>query len=168
MDYSKYTSSILTNYLILAGAVILGIVLSIMGEVYLTKVFIKQNAEQSGYRILFFNNKESIIDFFGIIAVSVVLLLILFWSRNVLADIPNAIRRDFQVTTGIVVGQDAAGLENVGENRGFELQDLKTGEIINLQVFYTPIRKNEIYEVIYLPHTKSGAIVKKIVGGELS
>ncbi len=167
MDYSKFTRTILTEYMLLAGATILGIALSVIGGIYLVKAFLLQNAEQTEFKFLFFNNKESIIDFIGLILVAVILALILLWSRNVWADVPYAINKDFSRTIGIVVSQDAAGRDDVGEARGFRLRDIETGEVLNLQVFYTPIREGEIYEVMYLPNTKVGAIVRKIEGDEL-
>lgn len=153
--------------MLLAGATILGIALSVIGGIYLVKAFLLQNAEQTEFKFLFFNNKESIIDFIGLILVAVILALILLWSRNVWADVPYAINKDFSRTIGIVVSQDAAGRDDVGEARGFRLRDIETGEVLNLQVFYTPIREGEIYEVMYLPNTKVGAIVRKIEGDEL-
>jgi hypothetical protein len=167
LDYSKFTRTILTEYMLLAGATILGIALSVIGGIYLVKAFLLQNAEQTEFKFLFFNNKESIIDFIGLILVAVILALILLWSRNVWADVPYAINKDFSRTIGIVVSQDAAGRDDVGEARGFRLRDIETGEVLNLQVFYTPIREGEIYEVMYLPNTKVGAIVRKIEGDEL-
>lgn len=168
MDYSKYTISIIINYLLIAGSILMIIVLSVIAEVYQAKAFIKQNKEMSGHKILFFSNKGSIIDFTGIFAFAVIIIIALHGLPDIIADIPYAINKEFSVTKGIVVGQNAAGLDDVSESRGFELKVLESGEIINLYVVYTPIRTGEIYEVIYLPHTKAGAIVKKIEDDDLT
>lgn len=39
--------------------------------------------------------------------------------------------------------------------------------MLDLLVVYPPIRKGEIYEVMYLPHTRLGVIVRKIEEDEL-
>ncbi len=165
-QYAPYMSSALLNYILFAAAVLVIIVLLVIGTFFQLKTFLTQNARQEDFKLLFFHNKGSIVDFIGIVFAVILFVVFLFWSRRVFADIPHAINKDFIVATGVVVSQNAAGREDVGETRGFEIQDLETGEIINLLVFYTPIWQGEVYEVIYLPHSKAGAIVRKIESGE--
>jgi hypothetical protein len=69
---------------------------------------------------------------------------------------------NFISMVGIVVSQDAAGGKETPEDRTVKLQNIESGEIVELKVFYTPIKSGEVYEVAYLPYTRCGAIVRQI------
>lgn len=162
MDYSKFYSSIMIHYLSLLVAIIIGLVLVICADVFCIKAFLKQNAVETETKIWFFSNKGSLIDFLGVIVFIIVALLILFFSRNILADIPNVINKNYVVTSGVVTAHDSSGKDDVAETRSFTLKDFNTGKEVKLLVTYTPIRQGDIYEVLYLPSSKAGAIVRKI------
>lgn len=136
-------------------------------EVRFIRVFLKQNREKQNIHFLFFHNKGSLIDFGGVIVFAIILMAFLISFSKIVMDLPYMLKQDFSSVTGVVVGQNASGRDDVYEDRGFELQDLKTGEILTLQVNYTPIRKGEYYEVLYLPHTKIGTIVRKLRKDEI-
>ena len=162
MDYSKCTNRLMLNFSCWAVIVFVGAILLLVGVVKAVKYFLKENAVCESFKFLFFNNKESIIAFIFVIIAVAALLFMLILASWVVADIPYAINRNFSVSRGVVVSQHASGSDDHYEDRVFGIKDLETGETVTLYVNYTPIRRGEIYEVIYLPHTKRGAIVRKI------
>jgi len=119
LDYSRCVTQILKVYLICAGTAVVGTIASAVSVVKLLKDFIKYSSERSGFKFLFFNSRESIITFLAVVCAVVILLMGLRWLRNTAADIPYVKNKDFLVTTGIVVAQDAAGREDVDEFRAF-------------------------------------------------
>lgn len=133
-DFPDTFHAALFASLLLAAGVTAGIVLLVAAEVFFVKAFLKQNAQRGKRRVLFFNNKGSMLDFLPIVVFAVVLIVVFFWSRTVWADIPYAIHKDFTVTTGVVVTGNPGGAGDGLETREFDLQDFKTGQIIRLLV----------------------------------
>lgn len=150
MDYSTFYLSITIEYLIGFTSYIITIILLVCGDIFLIKRYLKSKSE---------------IELVGIIVCIVAIIIVAYFSRNFFKDIPNVIGKNYTVSTGTAYGWNTAGQEP--EARGFEFQK-DDGEIIKLQVIYTPIRQGDRFEVIYLPNTGFGAIVQKIDKGKSS
>jgi hypothetical protein len=149
MDYSVFYPSILFMYSILLAAVLVGIILALSVSFYYLKELLKEKGVM---------NLVAVICFFTIV------LVILYFSIDIFCDIPNVIKKNYVITTGIAIDSNNAGQEP--EIRGFPLKRNYTNEIIRVAVTYYPINEGDEFEVIYLPNSKIGAIVRKIENPE--
>lgn len=149
MDYSAFYPSILFMYFGAFVWVLVAIVLLICGDVFLIKQYLKS---------------KSVIELVGSIACIVAIIAVAYFSRNFFKDIPNVMSKNYIITTGTAEGWDSAG--QVHETRGFAFKT-DDGVIKKIVVTYTPIYRGDRFEVIYLPNTGYGAIVKKLEGSEL-
>ena len=76
-------------------------------------------------------------------------------------DISNIRNETFILTVGIVVGHDTTD-NNRPTSRSIKLKENETEKIIKLSVHYTNIYINDMLEVIYLPNSGIGAIIRII------
>ncbi len=143
MDYSKFYPSITTGYTILLLSSITGIILCAIADGYLIKTYCKE---------------KKWINAIGAAAFIVITIFVIVYSINIIQDIPNIIHKNFIITTGVVVHQDAAGDEP--EGRGFSLKRDDTNEIVDINTYYYPIQTGMQLQVMYLPHSHTGAITK--------
>ena len=145
MDYSSYYPAIIELYLWhCCGLIVIPSLLIWMG-VHLAK---------------YINAKSTI----SLIIVPILLILWVGFSiplyTKYIKDIPNIINENYIVTTGTATSWNTTGPENTSRSFEFTTDD---GEVIKLSVQSTkPVYQGDRYEVIYLPHTKCGAIVRKI------
>lgn len=151
MDYSAFYPSILFMYFGAFAGILVAIILLICGDIFLIKQYLKS---------------KSIIELVGIIACVVGIIVVAYFSRNYFKDIPNVISKNYIVTTGTAEGWDSAGPISssagpVYETRGFAFRK-DDGEIKKIVVTYPPVYQGDRFEVIYLPNTGYGAIVKKL------
>ena len=144
MDYSNYHFSIIFEYFISFLGVLLSIIFLICGIVYLLKQYLQS---------------KNVVEFIGIIACAVVIIVIAYFSRNYFKDIPNIVIKNYTITYGVVVEGDNGGRNFNTRGIVFKKED---GEIVKLVVNYYPIVSGEKFEVIYLPNTGFGAIIQKI------
>jgi hypothetical protein len=149
MNYSAYYPSILFMYFGTFAGIILAVALLIYGDIYILKQYIKI---------------KSNIELVGFIVFFVAILVVLYFSRNYFKDIPNVVSKNYIVTTGTAEGWDSAG--QVHETRGFAYKT-DGGETKKIVVTYPPVYQGDRFEVIYLPNTGYGAIIRKLEGGEL-
>lgn len=149
MDYTAFYPSILFMYFGTFAGVIIAIILLIGGDIYLLKQYLKT---------------KNIIELIGFVTCTIAIIVVLYFSLNFFKDIPNVISKNYTVATGTAEGWDTAGQEP--ETRGFAFKK-DDGEMINIVVTYPPIYQGDRFEVIYLPNTEYGAIVKKLESGEL-
>ena len=149
MDYSSFYPSILLTYFGSFAGVIFLVILFICGEVFLIKQYLKSKA---------------VIEIIGMFACVVIIIAISHFFRQYFKDIPNVINRNYIIATGTVVIGNNGGTES--ETRDFTLKK-DDGETIRILANYMPIQNGDEFEVIYLPNTGCGAIIRKIKGGEL-
>ena len=160
MNYCECYNQVTSKYICFFAMTILANILLIILANLLLKKAIYIVRENDLPCIL----KEKIF-YFAIIAIACVTLFLLLMMTQIIAaikDIPHLKNGDCSSIIGIVVSQDAAGREDVPEDRTFKLKNIESGEIVELRVFYTPIKNGDVYEVVYLPHTRCGAVVRKI------
>jgi len=144
MDYSAYYPPILFMYFGTFVGVIVAMALLICGAMHVFKLYQKS---------------KSNIMLIGFTVCIVIVIVISYFAQSFFRDIPFVVNKNYIITIGIAQGWDTAGQEP--ETRGFAFKR-DNGEIIDITVTYTPIHQGDRFEVIYLPHTKFGAIVRKI------
>jgi len=149
MNYSAYYPSILFMYFGTFAGIILAVALLIYGDIYILKQYIKI---------------KSNIELVGFIVFFVAILVVLYFSRNYFKDIPNVVRKNYIITAGTAEGWDSAG--QVHETREFAFKT-DGGDTQKIVVTYPPVYQGDRFEVIYLPNTGYGAIIRKLEGGEL-
>ena len=149
MDYSHHYPSILLMYFGILAGIIIGLVLLLMGA----RSLIRQYIESKG-----------ITKLAGAIAVVVCVILLAVFSVPWFKDIPNVINKNYIIITGTVVSWNSGGTQS--EARGITLET-DDGERIKVTVIYTPIREGERYEIIRLPNTPVGSVIRKIDDTEL-
>lgn len=149
INYSAFYPSILFMYFGTFAGILVAIILLICGDIFLLKQYLKS---------------KSIIELVGFVVFIAVIIIVSHFSRNYFKDIPNIVSKNYIITTGTAEGWDSAG--QVHETRGFAFKR-DDGEIKNIVVTYPPIYQGDRFEVIYLPNTGYGAIVKKLESGEL-
>ncbi|MGI6248083.1 MAG: hypothetical protein ACOYJX_01570 [Acutalibacteraceae bacterium] len=143
MDYSAFYPSILINYFVAFAGIIIAIILLVVSGAFLLKRYLKS---------------KSVIELVGVVACIVAIVAVAYFSRNFFKDIPNVLSENYIVTSGTAQGWDSAG--QVHETRGFAFKR-DDGEIAKIVVTYPPVYQGDRFEVIYLPNTGYGAIVKK-------
>ncbi|MDR1565234.1 MAG: hypothetical protein LBS74_09775, partial [Oscillospiraceae bacterium] len=146
MEYSTHYNAILYLYIAgLAGVVLFSVAL-IAGEIYLIKQYTKD---------------KSIVEFVGAVAIPVIfVLLTIFYSSNYILDIPYAIKNDYTIATGTATGWDTTGKGNTTKSFNFTTDD---GTSIDLFILSSDsIHQGDRFEVMFLPHTGCGAIVKQL------
>lgn len=102
---------------------------------------------------------KKIVKLASSIAVSACVVLLVLFSVAFLKDIPNVINKNYNVVTGTVVSGNRGGKNS--ETRGITLET-DDGERIQVTVNYTPIELGERYEIIRLPNTSYGNVIRKI------
>ena len=155
MIYHKYIQGLITEYTIFLIADLVALGLLAVSEFHLVRIFCLDVKNQV---------QDIKVFLFHAIAMAVVTIFILilgFFSVRLVLDIPYIVKKDFCIMEGIVVSQDSAGNERLFESRTVKLKNLKTSEENTFYFYYTPIKFGETYEVIYLPNTKIGYILKK-------
>ena len=144
MDYSYYYPSILFMYF----GTFIGIFIGFIILAKLATSYIRENKVP----------KESVKPA-GAIILTVCVVLLAIFSISFFKDIPNVINENYIVATGTVVSWDSGG--TASETRGITLET-DDGKRIKTLVNYTPIREGERYEIIYLPNTTFGSIIRQI------
>ncbi len=153
-------TNILVIYFGLLLAVVLCVAFCIWAIPHFTKIFLSSGTGNNEDVTISSLNKERIIDLIPIILVVILLFVILFYSRNIFADLPYAINKDFSTVTGVVIGHSSAGNEDTWDTRSVTIKDIETQEEIKLLLFFYPVKQGETYTVSYLPNTKAGTIIK--------
>lgn len=144
MDYSGHYPSILLMYFGTFAGVIGGLILLLLGGRRVIKQYMKS---------------KDIIDLLGAIPGAAFAIWLSFFSVPFFKDIPNVINGNYMVVTGTVVSWNSGG--SASEARGIVLET-DDGKRISVVVNYTPIRKGERYEIIRLPNTTFGSVIRQI------
>jgi hypothetical protein len=189
VDYSAYHASVLAGYYEAFIFNVVGILLvfgvSIFSVVHLVKnrITLKNTVKFSETEEVVSCSEGKIRYFYGdmeiteeqkpryvfqrgicFIMVVVFPIVFIYLVTNTLAfisDIPYAMNRDFEVTTGIVTSWNTA--DERPYYRGFQIRDINTSEIIKLSVWDYPIYEDEILKVIYLPNSGIGTIIERVI-----
>ena len=144
MYYSEHDPSILISYFLSFGTFIGLIVAFISFGVWEIKQYIES---------------KKIGDLLGSIFFMVCVVALVFTSVPCFKDIPNVINKNYITITGTVI------------EPGFGGRDLETrtpmlltddGERVSAVVVYTPFARGERYEIVRLPNTGIGYVVRKI------
>lgn len=144
MDYSAYYPTILYEYI----CSFIGILGAITFFVCISVMLFKQYLEL-----------KSTLQIIGFIIFITLTIVMFNFSLKYFKDIPNILNENYIVTTGTAVGQHTPG--QVPETRGFKFRG-DDGVVMSIVVTYLPVFQGDRFEVIYLPHTGFGAIIRKI------
>ena len=156
LDNAALTESILKGYWHVTSDSLIMITWVLILGISFIKSFRKRREKQARYKILFFYSVKGVLTFLCIALFVVVFTHRLVLLTNALIDLPRMIRKDFVQATGVsVIPTEAAG-------GNLWIKDSKTGEVIELLVSDKSTRIGEHYEVLYLPHARVGAIVRKV------
>jgi len=143
MDYSGFHLIILSRYIFsFLGLIFISIFL-IWGTIYLIKRFIKNKIK------------------YMLIGASVIILslTLIYLSLDFYKDIPNAINSNYEIVTGVVVVGNNGG--RAAEVRDFKIKK-ENGEIVTVVALSEPLFGGETMEVILLPNTGYGVIIRII------
>ena len=144
MDYSSHYLEILIRYyMIFAFTIFFIIVFAIYGA-----KLIKQYTESKKF-----------IKLLGAIALAGGIVVFSYFSVPHFKDIPNAINQNFVIITGTVVSGDSGG--RAPETRGFTVID-DNGNRRSVLANYMPIFTGDRFEIILMPNTGSGVILRKL------
>jgi len=173
MDYSVYYPSVLARYFesliagifmmpFLLGIFIFSIVYIIKNKKIIETVSISEveGGEIVEKKIKYIHNYDSVISIILVVVCPILFVLSLSNAFNLISDFPHAMNRNFTITTGIVTSWSTADERTY--HRVIEIKDINTDEIIKISVWDYPIHKDEILEVIYLPNSGEGAIIRRI------
>ena len=144
MDYSYYYPSILFMYF----GTFIGVIVFIIMLSYVDISCIRNYIKLKEFKRLV-----------GVIISSVCVALLVIFSIRFFKDLPNVINNNYLVVTGTVVTWDTGG--TASDTRGITLET-DDGELIKATVNYTPMGKGERYEIILLPNSSYGSVIRKI------
>lgn len=88
-----------------------------------------------------------------------VTIILLFYLKDFILDIPNIINKQYSYVEGYVIEKACGGADVSSERRSIFLYDEASNEKIEITVFSKYIDKNAYLKVEYLPHTKYGTIL---------
>ena len=140
MNYYEYSNQIISKYIYIFITTIILVALLIIMVSFLLNVFIHIIREKNELCIL--KKKEFYFSLSAIILTMLFLLLTMTNFIDCIKDISFLKDGNFISIVGIVVSQDAAGGKETPEDRTFKLQNIESGEIVELKVFYTPIKRD--------------------------
>jgi hypothetical protein len=144
MDYSVFYANIIFHYGLSFG----GIMLFLGFVAYNIFLFAKKYIRNRTVSLVF----NAVFGLFAFIA-------LVYFTVPFIRDIPNIKNRNYIIATGTSVGWDNGGTRPSIRSFDFLKDD---GEMIKLHVFYGPVNKGERFEIIYLPYSKIGDIVRKL------
>lgn len=161
VDYTQHYKTIWFNYFMSMAGMVLILIMLIYGCVYCYKCFYTHDFRDSESKIiLHYFSKESLIDFIGFV---VFLLLTIFFvifqlKGNVAKDLPYVINNDYSIVTGEIVKQ--------GPRPEFGLRTVhvknSVGQLVECKVAGATYELGNGYEIIYLPNTGFGSIIRQI------
>ena len=143
MNYSLHYPSILFIYIGVFAGIILFLILLIREGIILVRQYKKL---------------KSVKKLACAAAAFVCIILLAAFSVPYFKDIPNAVNNNYIIAAGTVVAHDSGGTQS--QTRGITLET-DEGERIKVTVNYTPMRTGERYEIICLPNTGIGSVIRK-------
>ncbi len=158
MNYSDQLSKMSQLYFASLQGVLIIPIVCVIAIVFLSRTKI-QNVFTSNV------NYEKMNSIVHIVLYSFFLIIILvnvLSSSNVLADIPNVVRKEYVLDECVVISPSSAGPEDVIEIRGVVIKSVVSDEEFSFTAYYYPIRIGDRFKVIYYPHSKIGAIIEKV------